>query len=77
MSEAVGVTDDVIRLLRVPDGSAHIVLFVFPRPSADAWAETMASYKRRVAPIEVEETTSPEGYPEALYVCKLAVSGGF
>ena len=77
MSDAVGVTDDVIRLLRVPDGTPHIVLFVFPRPATDAWAETMGSYKRRIAPIGVEEESSPEGYPEALYVCKLAVSGGF
>jgi hypothetical protein len=77
MSDALGVTDDVVRLLRIPEGTPLVLMFVYPRPEPAAWRELLHSYQRRINPIRVEEQTSVEDYPASLYVCKLAVSGGF
>jgi hypothetical protein len=60
-----------------PNNGSTFLYDVAALSATDAWAETIGSYKRRIAPIGVEEETSPDGYPETLYVCKLAVSGGF
>ena len=65
------------RLLRVPDGSPMILLFVYPRPEPEAWASLMESYASRIHPISVKETSAIGDYPESLYICKLAVEGAF
>lgn len=77
MTDAIGVTDDVVRLLRVPDGTPMILLFVYPRPEPDAWTSLMESYSQRIYPISVKEQSAVGDYPEALYICKLAVEGAF
>lgn len=77
MTDAIGVTDDVVRLLRVPEGSPMILLFVYPRPDPEAWTSLMESYASRIHPISVKETSAIGDYPESLYICKLAVEGAF
>jgi hypothetical protein len=77
IGDSLGVTDDVVRLLRVPEGSPHIVIFVYPRPEPETWSALMEAYRRRIYPIAVDEMTSPADYPQGLYVCKLEVKGGF
>lgn len=77
MSDALGVTNDVVRLLRIPEGTPLVLMFVYPRPEPAAWRELLDAYRRRINPIRVEEQTSVEGYPASLYVCKLVVKGGF
>jgi hypothetical protein len=72
-----GFTDDIVKLLRVPDGDRAVLLFVYPRPDAVQWSELMSSLARRIAPISFPETSVLAEYPPELYVCKLAVSEGF
>jgi hypothetical protein len=71
------VTEDLVKLMRAPDGDTAVLLFVHPRPDASAWEEIMSAYSRRIAPIAFKEETSLGDYPEALYVCKLRLTGGF
>jgi hypothetical protein len=72
-----GFTDDIVKLLRVPDGDRAVLLFVYPRPDAAQWSELMLSLARRIAPIDFTETSALAGYPPDLYICKLSVSEGF
>lgn len=71
------ITEDLVKLMRIPDGRAAVLLFAYPRPDATAWGETMSAYARRIAPIAFKEETSLSDYPPELYVCKLSLSGGF
>jgi len=72
-----GFTDDIVKLLRVPDGDRAVLLFVYPRPDAAQWSELMLSLARRIAPIDFTETSALAEYPPDLYICKLSVSEGF
>jgi hypothetical protein len=72
-----GITDDIVKLLRVPDGDRAVLLFVYPRPDAAQWSELMLSLARRIAPIDFTETSALADYPPDLYICKLSVSEGF
>ena len=72
-----GFTDDIVKLLRVPDGDRAVLLFVYPRPDAAQWSELMSSLARRIAPIDFAETSALADYPPDLYICKLSVSEGF
>jgi hypothetical protein len=72
-----GFTDDIVKLLRVPDGDRAVLLFVYPRPHAAQWSELMLSLTRRIAPIDFTETSVLADYPPDLYICKLSVSEGF
>ncbi len=76
-ADGVGVTDDLVKLLRIPEGNKELLLFVHPRPDASAWSEIMSAYARRIAPIAFEETTALADYPPELYICKLTLKGGF
>jgi len=71
------ITEDLVKLMRIPGGDAAVLLFAYPRPEAAAWAETMSAYARRIAPISFREETSLADYPPELYVCKLRLAGGF
>lgn len=71
------ITEDLVKLMRIPTGHAAVLLFAYPRPDAAAWAETMSAYARRIAPIAFKEETSLADYPLELYVCRLSLSGGF
>ena len=71
------ITEDLVKLMRVPDGDTAVLLFAYPRPAADAWAEIMSAYARRIAPIAFKEMTALSDYPPELYVCKLTLTGGF
>ncbi len=71
------ITEDLVKLMRVPDGEAAVLLFAYPRPAADAWSEIMSAYARRIAPIAFKEETSLSDYPPELYICKLRLTGGF
>jgi hypothetical protein len=70
-------TDDIVKLLRVPDGDRAVLLFVYPRPDTSQWSELMSSLARRIAPIDFTEESDLASYPPELYVCRLSVSGGF
>jgi hypothetical protein len=70
-------TDDIVKLLRVPDGDRAVLLFVYPRPEPAQWTELMSAYARRIAPMSFREESDLSAYPPELYVCKLAVSEGF
>jgi len=72
-----GFTDDIVKLVRVPDGDRAVLLFVYPRPDAAQWSELMSSLARRIAPISFTETSVLSEYPPDLYICKLSVSEGF
>jgi len=71
------ITEDLVKLMRVPGGDTAVLLFAYPRPDAAAWGETMSAYARRIAPIAFQEETSLADYPPELYVCKLRLTGGF
>ena len=71
------ITEDLVKLMRVPDGDTAVLLFAYFRPAATAWSEIMSAYARRIAPIAFKETTSLADYPPELYVCKLKLTGGF
>jgi hypothetical protein len=64
-------------MMRVRDSAKYVLLFVVPRPQPAQWAELLASYQRRIAPLGFRELTEIGSYPEALYVCKLAVKEAF
>lgn len=72
-----GFTDDLVKLMRVHEGDKAVLLFVLPKPRPEQWAELMASYRRRIAPIGFEELTDIGAYPGELYVCKLALKEAF
>jgi hypothetical protein len=74
---AADVTEDLVKLMRVPDGETAVVLFVYPRPQPADWAEQMSTFSRRIAPISFKEESRLEDYPEALYICRLRLAGGF
>jgi hypothetical protein len=71
------ITEDLVKLMRVPDGDTAVLLFAYPRPDATAWSEIMSAYARRIAPIAFKEETSLSDYPPELYICKLRLTGGF
>ncbi|MFQ5473009.1 MAG: hypothetical protein ACE5FA_09020 [Dehalococcoidia bacterium] len=75
MTDAIGVTDDVVRLLRVSEGTPMILLFVYPRPDAADWAGLLESYGKRIFPISVTEQSTVSDYPDPLYISKLTVEG--
>jgi hypothetical protein len=70
-------TDDIVKLLRVPEGERAVLLFVYPRPEAGQWSELMSSLARRIAPISFTEESTLSDFPPELYVCRLSVSEGF
>jgi hypothetical protein len=70
-------TDDIVKLLRVPDGERVVLLFVYPRPEGGQWSELMSSLARRIAPISFTEESDLASFPPELYVCRLSVSEGF
>jgi hypothetical protein len=70
-------TDDIVKLLRVPEGERAVLLFVYPRPEPGRWGELMSSLARRIAPISFTEESAVADYPPELYVCRLSVSEGF
>jgi hypothetical protein len=70
-------TDDIVKLLRVPDGDRAVLLFVYPRPDPAQWTELMSAYSRRIAPISFTEESALGEYPPELYVCRLSVSEAF
>jgi hypothetical protein len=72
-----GFTDDIVKLLRVPDGERLALLFVYPRPDPAQWSELLSSLARRIAPITFTEESDVASYPPEVYVCKLSVSEGF
>jgi hypothetical protein len=72
-----GFADDLVKLMRVREGGKFVLLFVVPRPASEKWAELLASYQRRIAPLGFKELTSISEYPEQLYICKLAVKEAF
>ena len=71
------ITEDLVKLMRVPDGDTAVLLFAHPRPDATAWSEIMSAYAGRITPIAFKETTSLADYPPELYICKLTLTGGF
>lgn len=75
--DGAGLSGDLVKLMRVSEGTVGVVLFVHPTPKPERWAEMLDAYQRRVTPIVIAEETSVTDYPEALYICKLAVKGGF
>ena len=77
IGRGAGFADDLVKLLRAPDGERGVLLFVLPRPSPAEWAELLATYQRRIAPIGFEEHSNVADYPEALYVCKLGLKEMF
>ena len=74
--DGVGITGDVVKLMRAPNGEKVLLLFVHPRPSAEKWSLLMDAYAHRISPIAVEQSDVTR-YPESLYVCKLAVKESF
>ena len=75
--DGVGITGDVIKLMRVTEGVKALLLFVHPRPALEKWPLVLESYARRIAPITVREISTIDRYPPPLYICKLSVEGGF
>jgi hypothetical protein len=73
MARGGGFTDDLVKLLRAPDGDKVVLLFVLPRPAPEQWSDLLETYQRRIAPITFSEQSLIEAYPDALYVCKLAL----
>ena len=71
------VTEDLVKLMRVPDGESLVLLFAYPRPDPAGWSEIMSAYARRITPISFREESRLDDYPEELYVCKLSLEGGF
>jgi len=51
------ITEDLVKLMRVPDGDTLVLLFAYPRPEAAGWAELLSAYGRRIAPIAFSEQT--------------------
>jgi hypothetical protein len=76
-ADGVGITGDVIKLLRATDGNKVLLLFVHPRPPREKWLAMRESYFRRMAPIALVEDSDVSRNPESLYICKLNVKGGF
>ncbi len=72
-----GFLDDLVKLLRVPDGDRAVLLFVIPRPAPEQWSALLETYQRRIAPITFAEQSLIQAYPDAVYVCKLALKEMF
>jgi hypothetical protein len=77
LGKAAGFADDLVKLMRVREGQKGVLLFIVPRPEPAQWADLLALYSRRIAPLGFEELTSVADYPEPLYVCKLALKEAF
>lgn len=77
MARGGGFADDLVKLMRVRDGEKGVLLFVVPRPEPSQWADLLATYSRRIAPLGFRELSEIGSYPEALYVCKLALKEAF
>jgi hypothetical protein len=73
MSKGGGFAEDLVKLMRVREGEKGVLLFVVPRPEPSQWADLLASYARRIAPLGFRELSEIGAYPESLYVCKLEV----
>jgi hypothetical protein len=77
LGKGASFTDDLVKLLRAPDGDKAVLLFVLPRPSPDHWTELLATYQRRITPITFAEQSNIADYPPPLYVCKLTLKEMF
>jgi hypothetical protein len=77
MTKGAGFADDLVKLMRVREGEKGVLLFVVPRPEPSSWADLLSSYQRRIAPLGFRELSDIASYPEALYVCKLALKEAF
>lgn len=77
LGKGAAFTDDIVKLMRVPAGERAVLLFVLPRPSAAEWADLLATYSRRIAPLAFREESDVSAYPEPLYVCKLGIKETF
>lgn len=77
MMKGAGFADDLVKLMRVRDGEKGVLLFVVPRPEPSQWADLLATYSRRIAPLGFRELSEIGSYPPALYVCKLEVREAF
>jgi len=77
IGKSAGFADDLVKLMRVPDPDRAVLLFVLPRPSPAQWSDLLATYARRIAPLAFDEQSRIEDYPDALYVCKLALKEMF
>jgi hypothetical protein len=77
MTKGGGFADDLVKLMRVRDGEKGVLLFIVPRPEPAQWADLLASYARRIAPLGFSELSDISAYPAALYVCKLALKEAF
>jgi hypothetical protein len=77
MARGGGFADDLVKLMRVREGEKGVLLFVVPRPEPSQWADLLVTYSRRIAPLGFRELSEIASYPEALYVCKLALKEAF
>jgi len=73
--DTVGIWGDVLKLSSLSSGFGYNLLFIYPRPEPDVWARLIEKYKRRIAPIALEEVSRISDYPRELYICKLRVTG--
>lgn len=77
-STELGVLNQyVVKLSRLDSGRGYCLLFVYPRPDVDHWSEAIGDFRRRAAPVIVREESALDRFPPDLYICKLAVEGGF
>jgi len=74
--DTVGIWGDVLKLSSLSSGLGYNLLFIYPKPEPEAWARLIEIYKRRVAPIVLEEVSRITDYPSTLYICKLSVMNG-
>jgi hypothetical protein len=77
MTRGGGFADDLVKLMRVREGEKGVLLFIVPRPEPSQWADLLTTYSRRIAPLGFKELSDTSAYPEALYVCKLALKEAF
>jgi len=77
MARGAGFADDLVKLMRVRDGDKRMLLFIVPRPEPSEWANLLETYSRRIAPLGFKELSDIAVYPQALYVCKLALKEAF
>lgn len=78
--DTVGIWGDVLKLSSLSSGYGsgygYNLLFIYPSPEPESWARLIESYKKRVAPINLDEVSRVEDYPSSLYVCKLRIARG-
>jgi hypothetical protein len=77
MTRGGGFADDLVKLMRVREGEKLVLIFIVPRPEPAQWGDLLATYSRRIAPLGFRELSEIGSYPEALYVCKLALKEAF